>query len=111
MYTHTTRTTRAERILENDGVKIHNLVDRTFDVASERNPDAIYRVNLKTQKCDCPDNKPLLNVNGNEIRPGNTCKHLIAATIFERRINQDKQRPQPTTYATLFAQLATPPTE
>lgn len=104
------RTTRAARILENDGVQIHNLVDRTFDVASERNPDQIYRVNLKHQTCDCADARPLYNAYHQLIRNGNVCKHIIAATTFERHINESKARPTPTTYAALFAKLAPAPT-
>lgn len=101
-----TRQQRAERILENNGVHVRNLAARTFDVDSERDPDCLYRVNLKKNSCTCKDAQDITDIYGNIVRAGHVCKHLIAATTFERRINESKNRPTPTTYAALLSKLA-----
>lgn len=106
----TAREIRAQRILDANGVTIRNLVDRTFDVASERDPEKTYRVNLKNNNCECKDANPLFDVAGQIVKEAHVCKHQIAAQIFEQRITEQKRiASAPRTfknYDALFAALA-----
>lgn len=109
-HTANTRTKRAQRILDNGGVELHNPTDRTFNVSSERDPDALYRVELKANSCTCRDAQPLYAADMvTVIRPANICKHIIAATEFERRMKADEAKPRTyANYTELFAALASP---
>lgn len=104
----TAREIRAQRILDANGVMLHNVVDRTFDVASERNPEKTYRVNLKKNTCDCMDATALYNAAHELVKEAHTCKHLLAAAKFEQYINESKRTGARTfkNYDAFFAALA-----
>lgn len=93
-----TRDERAAQILNDNGVTVRSLLDRTFDVASQSGAEP-YRVNLKKQSCECKD-----------YQHGNVCKHIRAAQKFETRQNATKceaaAAPKYKTYDALFAALA-----
>lgn len=102
---HPTRMTRAQRILDNGGVKVENPAARLFNVESERDPDAVYRVNLKTPSCTCKDAQDIKDIYGNIMRPAHICKHILAARMFENLLKREPAAPTPTTYDALLARL------
>lgn len=102
---HPTRTARAQRILDNAGVKVQDPAARLFNVESERDPDAIYSVDLKAPSCTCRDAQDIRDIYGNIMRPGHICKHILAARMFENLLKREPAAPTPTTYDALLARL------
>jgi hypothetical protein len=108
---HPTRTARAQRIVDNNGVKVQDVAARLFDVESERDPDAVYKVDMKAPSCTCKDAQDIKDIYGNIMRPAHICKHILAARMFENLMARSQRTPTPTTYDALLARLGYKPTE
>jgi hypothetical protein len=108
--TNSSRTTRAQRIIDNNGVRVDDAAARLFHVDSERDPDAVYRVDLKDPSCNCKDAQDIKDIYGNIMRPAHICKHILAARMFENLTARSKHIPTPTTYDALLARLGYKPT-
>jgi hypothetical protein len=76
-----TRASRGIRLFRERGDEIVRLPNGTYRVPS-CSGEAVYTVDLAHERCSCPDRTP----------EGESCKHLVAATVFEAKRSCRRQR-------------------